>query len=64
MELSKAEIEFIQKHKVQFISLKYLDNNEVLKQIDVSTRNLQDDNLSYGSNLVNLNTHVKVVCYC
>ncbi|MDC0864851.1 hypothetical protein OAP56_02760 [Rickettsiaceae bacterium] len=54
MELSKSEIKFIHEHNADFISLKYLDDNEILKQIDVSTKNLQESNLICGSDIVSL----------
>jgi hypothetical protein len=43
MRLSKTEIEIAKKNNSQFVSLKYVENNAELKQIDVFVNNLEKE---------------------
>lgn len=54
MQLSEAEIELARQNKSQFISLKYLDEDGLLKQVDTAFYNLEEEKLFFFNNEINL----------
>ena len=54
MQLSERDIELIRQNKSQFVSLKYLDIDGVLKQIDASFTSLEERSLNICDDNINL----------
>lgn len=54
MQLSGAEIKLVKQNKSQFVSLKYLDDDGILKQIDSSLESIEKRNLYICNDTINL----------